>query len=94
MDSNAWIQQNYFPNLFDLWPIDAKKNSTRFSKAKIDTLWPTTDSLYVLSSKGIQCADEIARLIDSHSKGKINFSENYLEILENVDLIDLVEQPL
>ena len=94
MDSNAWIQQNYFPNLFDLWPIDAEKNSTRFSKAKIDTLWPTTDSLYVLSSKGIQCADEIARLIDSHSKGKINFSENYLETLKNINLIDFVEQPM
>jgi len=94
MDSNAWIQQNYFPGLFDLWSIEEKKNSNKSRKHKINIVWPATNSLYMLSSKGIQLADEIAKLMDSHSVAKTNFSENYLEILENVNLIDLVEQPL
>ena len=63
-------------------------------KQKINIAWPATNSLYMLSSKGIQLAGEIVKLMDNHSMAKPNFSDNYLEILENVDLIDLVEQPL
>ena len=94
MDSNIWIQQNYFPELFNLWSMESGKTSNKPNKERAGEIWPNTISLYMLSGKGAHLADEMARLISSYSMAKIKFSETCFQILEDVDLVDLVEQPL
>ncbi|MCP9841800.1 hypothetical protein KBY93_14330 [Synechococcus sp. J7-Johnson] len=91
MDSNAWVQQNYFPRLFDLWPIKTDINCIKSNQDEPASAWPTTDCLYMLSSKGIQCADEIVRIIESCSILEVDVSVADLGLLENVDLMDLVQ---
>ncbi len=92
-DSNKWLKENYFPNLFDLWPSESEEVKRRCHLKKTDQIWEGSSTLYRLSPRGNECVDLLCEALAINPSGKVNMSISRFQFLDSIDLVELVKQP-